>query len=318
MRMLMPFFYTGKLTIYRRERLLLLSLLVLGQLLLPSRALSSGLLIVYPSVKAPYNKIYQDIIKGIDRSYQGITNQLELMPNNGSHVLTDKIKQYQPDVLLTLGRHSLEKVRLLDSPIPIVAGAITRTKKPVLGVSMIPDSTIILENLLTIAPSVKRVYVVANSERHAQLQRAQTYLTAQGRSLVVEEVSSIQQAADKYLKIIHQASASDAIWLMRSAKLNDPSILMLVLEAAWKKNIVVFSSNPTHVKRGALFSVYPDNEKMGATLAEIAKQHAQLLSTPNTGLVPLRSLHVIINKRTSKHLGIMPNSISGLKAHRLL
>ncbi|RLA41261.1 MAG: hypothetical protein DRQ64_02715 [Gammaproteobacteria bacterium] len=314
----MPFSYTGRLTINRRMRLLFLPLLLLGQLLLSSNALSSGLLIVYPSVKAPYNKIYQDIIKGIDRSYPGITEQFELIPNNGSHVLIEKIKQYQPDVVVTLGKRSLEKVRLLESSVPIVAGAITRVKKPVLGISMTPDSEIILSNLLTIAPFVKRVYVVTNSEQRARLQRAETYLAQQGKTLLIEEAASIQQAADKYLKIINQASDNDAIWLMRSARLNDPSILMLVLEAAWKKKIVVFSSNPTHVKRGALFSVYPNNEKMGDALAEMAQQHEQLLSAPDFDLTPLRNLHIIMNERTSKHLGIMPNSISGLTIHRLL
>lgn len=247
-----------------------------------------------------------------------MTHQLKLIPNNGSEVLIEKIKQHQPDVMVTLGKRSLEKVRLLEPSVPIVAGAITRAKKPVKGISMTPDSEIILSNLLIIAPFVKRVYAVTNSEQRAQLQRAETYLAQQGKSLLIEEAASIQQAADKYLKIINQASSNDAIWLMRSAKLNDPSILMLILEAAWKKKIVVFSSNPTHVKRGALFSAYPNNEKMGVALAEMAKKHEQLLSTSGVDLTPLRNLHIIMNERTSKHLGIIPNNISGLNIHRLL
>ena len=105
---------------------------------------------------------------------------------------------------------------------------------------------------------------------------------------------------------------------MRGGSLNDPSILMLVLEAAWKKKIIVFSSNPSHVKRGALFSLYPDNRKMGGTLAEIAQQHELKLISPSAGLAPLKSVHLIVNKRTSKHLGIMLNDISGLTIHRLL
>ena len=307
--------------IYQRGFPSLIALLLLGQIFLPCNALSSGLLIVYPNVKAPYDKIYKDIIKGINRSYPGITKQFKLIPNNGSKVLIEKIKQYQPDVMVTLGKLSLEKVRLLEPSMPIVAGAITRTKKPVLGISMTPDSEIILSNLLTIAPFVKRVYVVTNSEnseRRTQLQRAETYMSEQGKIFLIEEATSIQQAADKYLKIINQASSNDAIWLIRSAKLNDPSLLMLVLEAAWKKKIVVFSSNPTHVKRGALFSVYPNNEKMGVALAEMARKQEQLLNAHDFDLSPLRDLHIIMNERTSKHLGITPNNISGLNVHRLL
>ncbi|MEZ0149100.1 MAG: ABC transporter substrate binding protein [Candidatus Reddybacter sp.] len=304
--------------IYQRTYSLLVALLLLGPIFLPCNALSSGLLIIYPSVKAPYNKIYKDIIKGIDKNYEGITKQLELMPDNSDQVLTERIEQYQPEVLVTLGRHSLKKACDLKSPIPIVAGAITKTDEAISGISMIPDPEIILSHLLTIAPFVTRVYIVADTDRHVQLERADTYLKQQGKILQTEEATSIQQAADKYLKIINSASVNDAIWLMRGASLNDPSILMLVLEAAWKKKIVVFSSNPTHVKRGALFSVYPDNEKMGGALAEIAQQENQSHTARNTGLVPLRNLHLVVNKRTSKHLGITPNNISGLNIHRLL
>ncbi len=293
-------------------------IMLFGQIFLPCYALSSGLLIIYPNVKAPYNRIYQDIIKGIDKNYIGKTRKLKLRPDNSSHVLIEKIKQYQPDVLVTLGKHSLKEVRNLKSSIPIVAGAITKTDEAVSGVSMTPDPEIILSHLVTIAPFVTRVYVVADMDRHAQLERAEAYLENEGKKLQAEGAASVQQAADKYLKIINNASAHDAIWLMRGANFIDPSILMLVLEAAWKKKIVVFSSNPTHVKRGALFSVYPDNEKMGGTLAEIAQQEKNSLITLNTGLVPLRNLHLVVNKRTSKHLGITPNNISGLHIHQLL
>ncbi len=302
--------------IFQRKNSLLIAVLMLVQIVLPCNALSSGLLIVYPKVKAPYSKIYRDIIKGIDKNYTGITKQLEILPDNSTHTLTEKIEQDRPDVLVTLGRHSLKKVRQLKLPIPIVAGAITKTEGIIPGVSMTPDSEIILSHLFTIAPFVRRVYVVTDGSRQAQLARAEAYLADRNKILQAEEVLSVQQAADKYLKIVSKASFSDAIWLMRGASLNDPSILMLILEAAWKKRIVVFSSNPSHVKRGALFSVYPDNEKMGGALAEMAQQ--EFPSEHNTGLVPLIFLHLIVNKRTSKHFGINPNNISGLNVHKLL
>ena len=314
----MRFFNITRLTSLQRVRLLLLALLLPGQLFLPCNALSSGLLIVYPKVKAPYNKIYEDIIKGINENYPGKSQQLELPGNAENNVLAEQIKRHQPDVLVTLGKRSLKKVRQLASPLPIVAGAITNTKEAVSGISMSPDADVILSHLLVMAPFVKRVYVVSDLQRQTQLKGAEAYLSEHGKALQIEAAESVQDAADKYLKIIHQASVEDAIWLMRGASLNDPSILMLVLEAAWKKKIVVFSSNPSHVKRGALFSLYPDNKKMGHALAKIAQQHELELIPLNTGLTPLRSVHLIVNKRTSKHLGIVPNDISGLTIHRLL
>jgi len=296
----------------------LLVLTLIGQLFLPCNALSSGLLVVYPTVKAPYNKIYQDIIKGIRESYPGTTQKIELTSNDKNEVLRKGVKKYQPDIFITLGKKSLNEVSQLKLPVPIVAGAITKTEQPVSGVSMTPDPEVLLSNLLTMAPFVDNIYVVADFNRRDQLKRAEAYLERQGKTLQREEAESLQQAADKYLNIITQATNNDAIWLMRGANLNDPSILMLILEAAWKKKIVVFSSNPSHVKRGALFSVYPDNEKMGRALAEIAQQHEKQNNSPSTGLAPLKNVHLIVNKRTSKHLGIIPNSIRGLNVYRLL
>ncbi len=314
----MRFLKISRLTGLQQLRLLLLALLLPGQLLLPSDAWSSGLLIVYPKVKAPFNKIYEDIIKGINESYPGISRGLQLPAKNERKILEEEIKRHQPRVLVTLGKRSLQTARQLATPIPIVAGAITKTEVAVPGVSMSPDPELILSHLLDIAPFVKRVYVVADLERQTQLADAAAFLSEHGRVLQIEEAKSVQEAANKYLKIIQQASEANAIWLMRSTSLNDPSLLMLVLEAAWKKKIVIFSSNPSHVKRGALFSLYPDNEKMGRTLATIAQQHELELIPADTDLAPLRSVHLIVNKRTSKHLGIIPNNISGLTIHRLL
>lgn len=314
----MRFLNVIRLTSLQREHLLFLTLLLAGQLFLPCNALSSGLLIVYPKVKAPYNKIYEDIVKGINENYPGLIQELQLSGNDESNVLAEQIKQHKPSVVMTLGKRSLKKVRQLAPPIPIVAGAITKTEEAVSGVSMSLDAEVILSHLLEMAPSVKRVYAVSDLQSQVQLEGAEAYLSERGKVLQIERVGSVQETADKYLKIIHQASAEDAIWLMRGTSLNDPSILMLVLEAAWKKKIIVFSSNPSHVKRGALFSLYPDNEKMGRALAKIAQQHEQELIPLNAGLTPLRSVHLIVNKRTSKHLGIMPNDISGLTIHRLL
>jgi len=314
----MHLFKTNRTTGLQRVPLGLFTLLLSVQLLLPGKALSSGLLIVYPNVKAPYNKIYGDIIKGINESYRGKSQECQLPANSGRKVLAEYITRYKPDVLLTLGKHSLNEVRQLPSALPVVAGAITKTEEVVSGVSMSPDPEVILSHLLEMAPFVKRVYVVADRERQVELEGATAYLAKQDKALQIETAESVQEAANKYLKIIHQASAENAIWLMRSASLNDPSLLMLVLEAAWKKKIVVFSSNPSHVKRGALFSLYPDNVKMGRTLAKIAQQLERKLIPADAGLAPLRSVHLIVNKRTSQHLGIMPNKISGLTIHRLL
>ena len=58
----------------------------------------------------------------------------------------------------------------------------------------------------------------------------------------------------------------------------------MALEAAWKRRLVVFSSNPLHVKRGTLFALYPDHELMGSALADLAIR--QIQGNPEPQILP--------------------------------
>ncbi len=319
MQLTLYFLNRARFTILRRMRSFLFILTPLvGLLLAPDNAHSSGLLIIYPKAKAPYNKIYDDIITGINERYPSISEKLQLTEDSDNYRLTEKIEQHKSELLLTLRQASLNKVSLHSSPIPVVAGAITKTEQIVPGISMSPAAEIMLSHLLQLTPFVEQVHVVITPQYRVQLEGAEHYLAMRGRSLHIQEIESIQEAADRYLNIIHQASPEDAIWLMRGASLNDSTIVMLVLNAAWRKKIIVFSSNPSHVRHGALFSLYPDNKKVGHSLAEIAQHYEGKRIPPHIGLTPLRSVRLIVNKLTYIHICIAPNNISGLTIHQLL
>lgn len=80
----------------------------------------------------------------------------------------------------------------------------------------------------------------------------------------------------------------------------------MLLDVAWKKNLVVFSSNPLHVKHGALFAVYPDNRKMGASLGNLANRI--LTSDVDQKMSPLQDVLLAVNERTGNHLGLSLSS----------
>jgi putative ABC transport system substrate-binding protein len=73
------------------------------------------------------------------------------------------------------------------------------------------------------------------------------------------------------------------------------------LKKAWKHRLVVFSSNPSLVEKGALFSLYPDNRKLGQSLAQASM--AQRRGDP-VGVQPTRDLLSVLNTRTAEHLGL--------------
>ena len=96
---------------------------------------------------------------------------------------------------------------------------------------------------------------------------------------------------------------TNAIWLLPDRiTIDSDSILPYLLEEAWNRHFIVFSSKLDHAKRGALFSMYPDNFQMGRDLGTLARQ-VEANPAP-TGISGLRSLKTAVNIRTAKHLGI--------------
>ena len=89
----------------------------------------------------------------------------------------------------------------------------------------------------------------------------------------------------------------------------DSSILPLVLQESWNSNIAVFSSNFGYVRRGVLFSLYPDNAGLGKSLAGLAQDILVTGDYGKHGLMPLRDVQSAVNSRTAKHLGINPNRL---------
>jgi len=68
----------------------------------------------------------------------------------------------------------------------------------------------------------------------------------------------------------------------------------------------VFSSNVSHVRRGALFALYPNNVELGRNLATSAIGMAN--GNPAVrGVLPLRSVLTAFNTRTASHLGLVPS-----------
>jgi putative ABC transport system substrate-binding protein len=137
-------------------------------------------------------------------------------------------------------------------------------------------------------------------------------LLHRGFQLVIHEAEDIRSAAAVYRNLMRTLNEQDAVWIQPNGSFVNNAMLSILLQASWEKHFVVFSSNPVHVKRGALFSVYPNNYKMGLSLGRLAqavaghngvqKETQKLPETPK--MQPLDDVFVTLNERTSNHLGI--------------
>ena len=84
-----------------------------------------------------------------------------------------------------------------------------------------------------------------------------------------------------------------------------------MLQESWNQGIAVFSSNSTHVRRGVLFSLYPDNVALGKSLAGLAQGILISGDYGKRGVMPLRDVQSAVNLRTAKHLGLKPSRQQG-------
>ncbi len=274
----------------------------------PSPALSSGIVILYPEVRKPYSKIYEDIIEGITEQNQNDTNSMAIDPNQPFEYYRGSLTKLAPDTIIALGQKNISLARELKPDVPIVAGGIIKSTENVAGISMIPDTGAIIDKLILLYGEVRNLHIVTNAKkRKHRLEIVGNYANDKGINLIVHDVETVQAAANEYKALLADIKQHDAIWLMKGKAISDSALLSKILETAWKKRVAVFSSNPTHVKRGALFAIYPNNKKLGASLAILATK-TNTGSTPSTTLAPLTDFYTVLNSRTSRHLGI---SIAG-------
>jgi len=136
---------------------------------------------------------------------------------------------------------------------------------------------------------------------------------AQGLELVAYEAQDLRSAVRFYQEIFSAADGdSDVLWLPQdSTTVEEGSVLPLVLQESWNQGIAVFSSNSTHVRRGVLFSLYPDNVALGKSLAGLAQGILTSGDYERRGMMPLRDVQSAVNLRTAKHLGLKPSRQQG-------
>ena len=284
----------------KKRSVFLLSLMAVSLHSLSAAAQSAELLILYPEVRAPFSKVFDAISSGAEEGFNGGANSEALSKKSSVDKLLNRKK---PDIVLALGKRSLTEIDKAGSKLPVVLGAISAQQNNYPGISMVPDPKIILDKLVLLSPSVKKIHVVKKSQgSDLQLEGANKYLTSIGKELIVHESSDIRQAASIYGQLIDSASEGDAVWILQDGSYVNSAILSLLLDVAWSKSLVVFSSNPIHVKHGALFAVYPDNKSMGVSLGRLANK--VLNGSVEPGMETLKDTLLAVNERTSNHLGI--------------
>lgn len=284
---------------------LLLSLAALP--LLAGDGSNSPVVIYYPDIREPYRGIFMDIIDGIESELALETrnialNKVALKKNQ----LPESLPAGNNPVVIALGKRGVNAAQR--SSHPVVFGAVKLAPGQIpenfTGISLEPDPAVTFEILRRLAPAAKRIHVISRPQRHAWLlERAQQAAAQQTFELKRYTATNLNEVASHYRDIFRaSADNEDVIWLLEAAFSRDKTIIANVLENAWKRNTLVISHNPAHVKRGVLLAFYPDNKAMGKQLGIIAKK--KLAGESVSTITLLNELLLALNRRTADHLGL--------------
>lgn len=265
--------------------------------------------VLYPDIAEPYRSIFAQIIEGIEQGARGVVRSYAVGPEPAPAALNAQIKRNGTKVVIALGRQGLKAASAIDSEIQVVAGGVLAIpavdNRTLIGISLTPDPALLFSQLKNLMPGVRRVTVIYNPQQNDWLIKlAREAARARGLELVAREARDLASAARLYEAAFASSdSKRDAIWLPQdTTTVDENTILPLVLRESWDRNIPVFSSSFLHVKKGALFALYPNNLNLGRALARVAEASDD--DQAEGGIRPLRDVLVAVNLRTASHLGL--------------
>ena len=286
----------------------LIPALLLLLVTLAAQAEGAAIAVLYPDVRAPYDRIFNDILKGIEQQSGKKIVTYAIKKDDSLERVNDWLEQTNPATLIALGSRGKAVAGKLGADATVVVGASILSDKNIaqgmLGISLTPSPLKLFAKLQELAPEVKTVHVIYHPDTNAWLiELAKKSAAARNLTIVATPASDVREAAIHYKTTLKEnARGEHAIWLLQGdPTLDERSLLPTILSKAWNKNYVVFSSNPSHVKRGALFSLFPDNIKMGASLAQKAQR---IMKGKDQDVDPLEDLLIAVNVRTAEHLSL--------------
>lgn len=291
----------------------LLSFIVLAVTLPVWPAGEDAIAVIYPDIGEPYRGIFEEMIKGVEDKVGTHVAAYPVGSDTDIAELKTRLLHENIKVLIALGRQGMKTATALNNGAVVVGGVLTvpedeARRQPVITLS--PDPALLFSRMKTLMPMTKRVFVVYDPGFNGWLiGLAKDAASAQGLELVAYQAQDTRSAVQSYQEIFSKIDGhNDALWLPQDpTTVEDSSILPLVLQDSWDQNIAVFSSNFGYVRRGVLFSLYPDNEALGKRLAGLAEG---ILNSDGEsekpGMMSLRDVQSAVNVRTAKHLGINP------------
>jgi putative ABC transport system substrate-binding protein len=270
-----------------------------------------GIAVIYPDIGEPYRGVFAQIINGIEEKAKGRVANFAVGANVDMGELNNSLRRQDTRVVIALGRQGVKVASALEGNFGVVVGGVlmapdNEVRKLQVN-SLAPDPALLFSRLKGMMPKVKRIFTVYDSRQNDWMMiLAKEAAASQGLELVTYQAQDLRSAMHAYQEIFANVDNSqDALWLPQdSTTVEESTVLPMVLKESWDNNLAVFSSSFGHVRRGVLFSLYPNNVELGRHLGGSALGILASGGNEEVGMLPLREVLMAINLRTAKHLGL--------------
>lgn len=266
--------------------------------------------VIFPDIGEPFRSIFAKMIEGIEEQTKTKVKSIALPASMEAAELNTILRRQGTRVVIALGQRGYKLATGLDKDIAVVIGGVLSVPEadhsPYPVISLTPDPGILFSQLKNLIPGIKRVLVVYNPANNEWLIRlARQAAKSQGLELMTYEARDLASAAHHYEAVFAAADGRfDAVWLPQdSTTVEENTIMPLILKESWNRSVPIFSSNFVHVKKGALFALYPNNLEMGRNLA-VSAQNALAGEVPKRGVFPLKEVMTALNVRTASRIGL--------------
>ncbi len=266
--------------------------------------------ILIPELREPFNAIFNSIADGVDQGVGQRSSRLALEKDFDPKDIERWLLSENIEAVVTLGSLGKKAAIYIPNSTPIVHGALTSAPGSSIrhyGIMLTPNPRDMFQQLQQIDNKRKEIVVVYNPLKYQWLIELAKRQAAENQVRLVEyKATDLKQAAIIYNQILRGNGHEErALWLMHDRSVVDSKIILpFILEKSWQKNMVVFSSSVGHVKKGVLFSMYPDNVLHGKQAANILLKEIAENTPTEKKLFPTEGLLKAINSRTAEHLGL--------------
>jgi putative ABC transport system substrate-binding protein len=252
-------------------------------------------------------------IKPYDEALQGFRSVCKqrviklVGPGLSETSITEKIRDYRPDLVLTIGMDALLKLKSMKSA-PIVyvmvlnPATLLRDGDNITGVSMnlSPERQISL--LREIIPGIKRIGVFYDPAKTGHyVGRMNNVASSMGIDLLTRQVHSSKDAISALEGVKDKV---DALWLLPDTTVVNPSTIDLLLLSSIENKMPVITFSEKYAEKGALLSMEVDAVEAGRQAGEIAESILAGKSAKNIEDVDARGYILTINMIVAKKLGI--------------